>query len=91
MEALLEQLSRSLSAFAFYYPLFMAGVWIVGALVYAVHWERRTASPDEPPELPHEPPVSFLVPCRNEAQHIRETVACRRSFVIYIKRMTSDK
>jgi biofilm PGA synthesis N-glycosyltransferase PgaC len=70
-----EHAGRLLSAFAFYYPLFMAGVWIVGAFVYAVHWEHRSQAPDQPPELARTPGVSFLVPCRNEAAHIRETVA----------------
>lgn len=75
MEAAFEQFSSGLSAFAFYYPLFMAGVWIVGAIVYAVHWERRGSLPDQPPALEETPGVSYLVPCRNEAAHVRETIA----------------
>ncbi len=63
----------TLLAFAYYYPLFMSYVWICGGLYYRYHWE--TADPSgEPPQLTQYPPVSILVPCFNEADHIEETV-----------------
>ncbi|MDD2767776.1 MAG: poly-beta-1,6-N-acetyl-D-glucosamine synthase [Methylococcus sp.] len=63
------------SSFIFYYPLFMAYVWMIGAGIYWLRWERRDGDPvDDAPDFPHYPGVSFLVPCYNEAGNIRETV-----------------
>lgn len=65
-----------LLAFSFYYPLFMAFVWMIGGLYYFFHWERAgSLDPARPPELPEYPPVSILVPCFNEGDTVRETVA----------------
>lgn len=62
--------------FIFYYPLFMAYVWMIGALVYHFRWERRDGDPvDDLPDLAEYPPVSILIPCHNEADNIRETIA----------------
>lgn len=63
---------------SFYYPLFMAWVWIVGGIYFYFHWERRDPPPDEPPPLadsPDEyPGVSLIVPCYNEGENVRETI-----------------
>lgn len=61
--------------FQFYYPLFMAFVWMIGALYYYYHWEmgKNHKVPDLP-QLPEFPPVSVIVPCYNEAATIEETV-----------------
>lgn len=61
--------------FQFYYPLFMAFVWMIGALYYYYHWEmgKNHKVPDLP-MLPESPPVSIIVPCYNEAATIEETV-----------------
>lgn len=61
--------------FQFYYPLFMAFVWMIGALYYYYHWEmgKHHKVPDLP-KLPESPPVSIIVPCYNEAATIEETV-----------------
>ncbi len=67
-----DSLMNSLLAFAYYYPLFMAYVWMCGGLYYRFHWERR--DPDSPPPEVDYPPVSVLVPCFNEADNIAETV-----------------
>jgi poly-beta-1,6-N-acetyl-D-glucosamine synthase len=65
-----------LFAFTFYYPLCMSCMWIVGGTWYYLHWERRSpANPGEPPPLPCYPPVSILIPCHNEGDNARETVA----------------
>lgn len=59
--------------FSFYYPLFMAYFWMAGAIYYYFHWERKDAPYTDAPELDDYPPVSILVPCYNEEQHIVET------------------
>ncbi len=61
--------------FQFYYPLFMAYVWMTGALYYYYHWEagKNHQVPDLP-RLPEFPPVSVIVPCYNEAATIEETI-----------------
>ena len=61
--------------FAFYYPLFMAYLWMVGGIYYYFHWERGAyRSHTEPPWLAEIPPVSVVIPCFNEADNIAETV-----------------
>ncbi len=75
---LLSELARLLFAFSFYYPLFMAYLWMTGGLYYYLHYERRDPPPDQPPPLPDYPPVSILVPCHNEGQNLGETVAALR-------------
>ncbi len=63
-------------SFAFYYPLFMAYLWMAGAIYYYYHWERSAgAGVDQPPELTEYPPVSIIVPCFNEGENVRETIA----------------
>ena len=65
-----------LARFMFYYPLFMAYVWMIGAAVYFWRHERRKAGDVlEPPVLSEAPKVSILVPCYNEADNVRETIA----------------
>ncbi len=62
--------------FVFYYPLFMAYLWMIGGIYYYFHWERsESRGPEEPPELDEYPFVSILVPCHNEAENVRETIA----------------
>jgi len=60
--------------FAFYYPLFMAYLWIVGGLYYYFHWERKDADFTQAPTLPEYPPVSIIVPCFNEGAHVVDTI-----------------
>lgn len=60
--------------FAFYYPLFMAYLWMVGGLYYYFHWERKDADFTQPPILPEYPAVSIIVPCYNEGAHVVETI-----------------
>lgn len=61
--------------FQFYYPLFMAYVWMIGALYYYYHWETgKLRIVGLPPQFPESPPVSVVVPCYNEAENIEETI-----------------
>jgi biofilm PGA synthesis N-glycosyltransferase PgaC len=70
-----SNLSDLLFGFAFYYPLFMSYLWMIGALYYYFHWEKAASpSPEEVPEFESYPGVSILVPCHNEAANIRETI-----------------
>ncbi len=57
--------------FVFYYPLFMAFVFIFGGLIYHLIREKAPDIDD----LPDTPMVSLLVPCHNEEECIRETIA----------------
>ncbi|AXK40890.1 poly-beta-1,6 N-acetyl-D-glucosamine synthase [Crenobacter cavernae] len=63
----------ALLAYAFYYPLFMSYLWMVGALHYYFHYERKDPPLDSPPELDY-PPVSILIPCFNEEENVAETL-----------------
>ena len=69
----LNDASSGLIGFTFYYPLFMSYLWIVGGIHYYLRFERD-AGPRTPPPLKSHPPVSILIPMRNEAGHARETV-----------------
>jgi biofilm PGA synthesis N-glycosyltransferase PgaC len=65
---------RALLDFVFYYPLFMAYLWMIGAIDYYLRRERRQPSFRQPPLLPSFPKVSFIVPCHNEEAHLQETI-----------------
>jgi biofilm PGA synthesis N-glycosyltransferase PgaC len=72
----LARLGGILLDFVFFYPLFMAYVWIAGGLHFHFRWERRAPGPDAFPSLPDASPlVSVIVPCFNEAGNVAETVA----------------
>ncbi|PID65356.1 MAG: poly-beta-1,6 N-acetyl-D-glucosamine synthase [Gammaproteobacteria bacterium] len=64
-----------LAQFAFFYPLLMALVWISGGILFFIrHEQAGRTHPCIPPQLPHYPGVSILVPCFNEGQNIYETI-----------------
>ena len=65
---------KILFGFAFYYPLFMAYHWMIGALYYFFHYEIKQGRVDDPPPLPRTPPITFLVPCHNDQNIIAETI-----------------
>jgi biofilm PGA synthesis N-glycosyltransferase PgaC len=68
-------IANSVSAFIFYYPLVMAYVWMIGAMIYYLFWERRDGDTEaDMPAFQNPPPVSILVPCYNEGENIRETI-----------------
>ncbi|MBS0308087.1 MAG: poly-beta-1,6 N-acetyl-D-glucosamine synthase, partial [Proteobacteria bacterium] len=61
--------------FVFYYPLFMAYVWMVGGLTYYFRYERRSWDIADPLSLlKAQPLVSVIVPCYNEEENVREVV-----------------
>jgi len=70
------------SAYSYYYPLFMAYLWMIGALFYYYRYERPPKShrdlPDSgletPPVLAVYPLVTIIVPCHNEGRDIEDTV-----------------
>ena len=66
----------ALSAFSFYYPLFMSYLWMAGALFYYFHYERKPSrNVDSPPKLPEYPKVSIVVPCFNEQDQVEEVIS----------------
>jgi biofilm PGA synthesis N-glycosyltransferase PgaC len=69
------QILDALMAYAYYYPLFMSWLWMLGGIYYRFHWERSGGLDyTNPPEPAGTPPVSILVPCHNEESHIEETI-----------------
>jgi biofilm PGA synthesis N-glycosyltransferase PgaC len=71
----LESVVQALFDFTFYYPLFMSYVWATGAAYYFFYREQAEhRRPDNPPQFPDLPAVTFLVPCHNEGANVDETV-----------------
>lgn len=71
----LGSVAAVLFGFSFYYPLFMAYLWMVGGLFFYFHRERRFArGHDHPPALRKYPRMSILVPCYNGEECIAETI-----------------
>ena len=64
-----------LMSFTFYYPLFMAYVWMIGAVNYYFRFERRNAADRLPPAGSFAAPVTMILPMHNEAGHAGETIA----------------
>ena len=70
------------SAYSYYYPLFMAHLWMIGAVFYYFRYERPPKSHrqllhsavESPPVLPAYPLVTIVVPCHNEGRDIEDTV-----------------
>jgi biofilm PGA synthesis N-glycosyltransferase PgaC len=58
--------------FVYLYPLLMSFVWMIGALIFSLKLERKNTLP---PETDACPLFSVLVPCHNEKDQIRDTVA----------------
>jgi biofilm PGA synthesis N-glycosyltransferase PgaC len=69
-------------AYSYYYPLFMAYLWMTGAVFYYFRYERPPKShrdqpgnlPELPPVLAEHPLVTIVVPCHNEGRDIEDTV-----------------
>ncbi|MBF0503820.1 MAG: poly-beta-1,6 N-acetyl-D-glucosamine synthase [Candidatus Omnitrophica bacterium] len=60
--------------FVFYYPLFMAFVFMIGGIIYHVLREPKNRDM----RLSEFPFASILVPCHNEARCIRDTISYLR-------------
>lgn len=69
-----ESFSGFLLAFAYYYPLFMSYIWMCGGVYYLIHWEGQSGSFKNSPKLENYPPVSIIIPCYNEEDHIEESL-----------------
>lgn len=62
--------------YAFFYPLLMAWVWMIGGIWYYFRWEsRHDLGPNYPPSLRETPGASVLIPCFNEEDNVRDTIA----------------
>lgn len=67
--------SALIYGFVFYYPLFMAYIWMIGGLAYYFHYERRALTVSDPMRLlENVPRVSIIVPCYNEADNVGDVI-----------------
>jgi len=72
----LRHLAHTAAGLLFYYPLVMAYVWMIGAIIFYLRWEVGRGDPvGDLPKLASYPPISILVPCYNEGDNVRETIA----------------
>lgn len=66
-----------LLSFVFYYPLFMAYVWMIGGVAFYLRHERKDnhVNPEEllPPGMAW-PRITIIVPCYNEEANAREVI-----------------
>ena len=66
---------RGLSVFVFYYPLFMAYLWMWGGLIYYWWYERYDHHKFLiAPILPEYPFVTIIIPCYNEEANVLEVI-----------------
>jgi biofilm PGA synthesis N-glycosyltransferase PgaC len=70
----IRDFSNFLLDFTFYYPLFMAYVWMIGAVNYFYRFERATVRHKQPERGSFTAPVTVIIPMRNEENNARETV-----------------
>lgn len=75
MSALIDGAIRGAFGFVFYYPLLMSWLWMFGALLYYLRFERKEPPSDKPKQRPDAPGISVLIPCYNEGQNAEETLA----------------
>lgn len=72
-----QSLPALIFGFVFYYPFFMAYVWMAGGLVHAGFFERGADFRQDPLAAlaPGEHPlVTVVVPCFNEEPHVAEVI-----------------
>lgn len=67
-------IDKSIEEFIYFYPLFMAYIWMFGAIIFCIRFEWRNPSKISTFPLEKYPPVSILIPCYNEGENIRETI-----------------
>jgi len=71
----LSDVFGALLEFAFFYPFFMAYLWMTGAVYYFFDREKvEKRAVDDPPPLRETPGVTFIVPCHDEGPNARETI-----------------
>lgn len=63
-----------LFAYVFYFPFFMAYLWMAGGLAFHAQFEEEEPVDDKQPVLRKWPMVSILVPCYNEEATVREVI-----------------
>lgn len=63
-----------LFGFVFYYPLFMAYMWMIGGITYYLRYERKALQEEPLAALKAHPSVTVVVPCHNESGNVRELV-----------------
>ncbi|MCX7077464.1 MAG: poly-beta-1,6-N-acetyl-D-glucosamine synthase [Methylococcales bacterium] len=67
-------IDKFIEEFIYYYPLFMAYIWMFGAIIFCLRYEwKKLPLPDFQNEIDF-PPVSILIPCYNEGENVRETI-----------------
>ena len=67
-------IDKFIEEFIYYYPLFMAYIWMFGAIIFCLRYEwKNLPLPDFQNEIDF-PPVSILIPCYNEGENARETI-----------------
>ncbi len=71
---IVQGLWHTLLGFAFYYPLFMSYLWMIGAVLFYWRIERHDPPPEHPNHLHPSPAVSVLIPCFNEEDNAEETL-----------------
>jgi biofilm PGA synthesis N-glycosyltransferase PgaC len=60
----------------FYYPLVMAYVWMIGSISFYLRRERGQPDVFGPlPGLARIPSVAIVIPCHNEGDNVRDTIA----------------
>ena len=64
-----------LFGFVFYYPFFMAWLWMLGGLIYFVAYERHDDFTQPDFTQAETPRISIIVPCYNEEPNVREVIA----------------
>lgn len=65
-----------LNYFIYFYPCFMAIIWMCGGLYFYFHWERKELKIAQQGvlKLKHYPKVSIMIPCYNEGENVNETI-----------------
>lgn len=75
VDLILIPVKNVLLDFIFYYPFFMAYLWIIGAIFYYFRFEKKYINQKSPPELKEYPGVALVVPCHNEEDNVKDTVS----------------
>jgi biofilm PGA synthesis N-glycosyltransferase PgaC len=71
-----ETIMTFASKFVFYYPLFMSYLWMTGGILHYLMIEWKDRGKVVPEFAGEYPKVSVVVPCYNEAENVREVIAC---------------
>jgi len=72
-EPLSTLIVQNLISYSYYYPFFMAYIWMIGTIYYYFLWERNRKI-TQVPHFEEYPLVSILIPCHNEEKHIERCI-----------------